>query len=196
MIRCNNGKCSLVRMGNTDHSHEKILKSHSNSTKQEIYDDIIIELTKDRIEQIANNIRTAETKSGLVIGFATTIIGIILNMSSYQTILFNSDHVIWQTLVTWLPLIFLTTSIGLCVPILLVRTRFRFIAPRATNNDHIDLSIIDFKKKLKEKLIENFEIMQSRRKHDRLLLNTAISFLISSSAIIFITLILQKNGIV
>jgi len=179
-------------MGDANHSHEKTLNSNVSCGEQ--YNEIIIDLTRERINQLIGSIQSTQTKGGLIIGFSITVISIILNSKEYLDFLFNFEKETWKIIIAWLPMVLLTIAVASCIPLLFVRFRFHLIKPRETNNDHVDLSIPQLKNKIKGALITSYEIMQKRRKHDWLLLNIAISSLIGSAITIFITLILQKTG--
>lgn len=160
------------------------------------YDNIIIDLTKDRISQELDNINSDDTKASIIIGVVSAIFG-LLSISEYiqyfQKIFSESSSVIVSIL---LPILFLVISFGLSLKVIMPRDRLQLVDPRSTNNDYANLTSSELQKTLKNELIENFEFIERARKYDPVCIFLSFCFLITGTIGILIILIMISKGVI
>ncbi|MDE1832321.1 MAG: hypothetical protein KGI02_08145 [Thaumarchaeota archaeon] len=159
------------------------------------YDAVIIDLTRERISQEFDNVAADELKGSIIIGAVAAIIGIILTVHEYMKFLSTTaiQHLSFDNF-AWLPLGLIASAFYCGSVLVYSREKLRLVKPRETNNDYSKLNPIELKKKLKEELIENFEFIENKRKHNWIYINAGFLLLIAGVTGIFITLLLiSKN---
>jgi len=73
-------------------------KSLPKETKSEEHDNVIIDLTKDRIQQELSNISSDELKASFLVGISATLLGILFAIGSFNELIKASNF-------AWIPII-------------------------------------------------------------------------------------------
>ena len=134
-------------------------KSLPKDTKSEEHDDVIIDLTKDRIQQELSNISADELKSSFLVGISATLLGILFAIGSFNELIIANR-------LSWTPIVILAFNCFLQLGILFPRSRLRLVKPRETNDEFGNKELPELKKAIKDTLIENYEYIAKERKYD------------------------------
>lgn len=152
-------------------------------TKSEEHDDVMIDLTKDRIQQELSNISSDELKSSFLVGISATLLGILFAIGPFNELI-NTNSL------AWIPIILLAVNCLIQIAILFPRLRMKLMLPRETNDDFGNNELPELKKAIKNKLIENFEFIAKERKYDGNVIRIGF-ILLMTSIVIFIAFVTQ-----